>query len=83
MLKRCFVYIVAFNWRWHIRVIYPVQVHLNDVKNLNYRLNLFNGLYLSTLGREFMDLLLSPASKVLNNWFEVVIIILISFHFVL
>lgn len=25
------------------------------------------------LGRDFMDLLLSPASKVLNNWFEVVI----------
>lgn len=23
-------------------------------------------------GRDFMDLLLSPASKVLNNWFEVV-----------
>ena len=28
-----------------------------------------------------MDLLLSPASKVLNNWFEVVIIVLISLQF--
>jgi hypothetical protein len=28
-----------------------------------------------------MDLLLSPASKVLNNWFEVVIIIHISFQY--
>lgn len=24
-------------------------------------------------GRDFVDLLVSPASKVLNNWFEVVI----------
>lgn len=27
-----------------------------------------------SFGRDFLDLLLSPASKVLNNWFEVIII---------
>ena len=43
----------------------------------------FYDMYLLIFDRDFMDLLLSPASKVLNNWFEVVILILISLQFYL
>lgn len=45
-----------------------VQVVI-DIFNFNFEtLSIVTGIYVF---RDFTDLLLSPASKVLNNWFEV------------